>query len=185
MTDVLYETQRLIIRHWRPTDRPALAALNADADVMRFFPARLARAESDAFYDRLQSGVERHGYAFPAVELKADGALIGLVGLSRATFAAPFTPATEIGWRLARAYWGQGYASEAARAALAYGFSTLRLPEVVSFTAVPNRPSQAVMVRIGMTRDRAEDFDHPGLAPGHPLRRHVLYRIKRPASAPV
>jgi len=181
---MLYETSRLVIRHWRPTDRPALAALNADAEVMRHFPARLTHAESDAFYDRLQAGVAQHGYAFPAVALKADGALIGLVGLARATFEAPFTPATEIGWRLARAYWGQGYASEAARAALAYGFDRLGLPEIVSFTAVPNQASQAVMARIGMTRDAAEDFDHPSLAPGHPLRRHVLYRIRRPASAP-
>lgn len=172
----LYETPRLTVRHWAAGDRDALARLNADPEVMRHFPARLSRAESDAFYARLQAARAQHGYAFPVVELKSTGVMIGFVGLSRATFPAPFTPATEIGWRLFPEYWGQGYASEAGEAALKYGFEQLGLDEIVSFTAIPNTPSQAVMRRIGMTRNADEDFDHPALTAGHPLRRHVLYR---------
>ena len=183
MSQALFETPRLLARNWTPADRDDLARLNADADVMRHFPARLSRAESDAFYDRIQAAQARDGYAFPATVLKTTGELIGFVGLTRAKFDAPFTPATEIGWRLFPDYWGQGFAAEAAMAALQYGFDELELDEIVSFTAIPNTPSQAVMQRIGMTRDPAEDFDHPALTAGHPLRRHVLYRIKRPASA--
>jgi RimJ/RimL family protein N-acetyltransferase len=131
----LYETPRLIVRHWREDDREPLAAMNADPEVMRFFPSTLTRAESDTFFDRLQTRAAADGFAFPALELKSSGALIGFAGLALARFPARFTPAVEIGWRLARRYWGQGYATEAALAGLEHGFAALGLEEVVSFTA--------------------------------------------------
>ena len=180
-SDTLYQTERLIARRWREADRAGLAALNADPAVMRYFPEALTRAKSDAFFDRLQQRQRDDGFVFPAIERKADAAFIGFVGLTRTTFPAPFTPTVEIGWRLAQAFWDQGYATEAAHGALAYGFGTLRLNGIVSFTATQNTPSSAVMARIGMTRDPTEDFDHPALDAAHPLARHVLYRLTRQA----
>jgi RimJ/RimL family protein N-acetyltransferase len=176
------ETGRLLLRHWRPADRPPFAAMNADPEVMEHFPARLTRAESDAFVDRIEAGFAEHGFGLWALEVRATGEFIGFTGLSVPSFQAHFTPAVEVGWRLVRPAWGHGYASEAARRALAVGFGDFGLPEVVSFTAVPNVRSQAVMRRIGMTHDPADDFDHPSL-PGHRLQRHVLYRI-RPRDRP-
>jgi ribosomal-protein-alanine N-acetyltransferase len=179
-------TDRLLLRRWRPADREPFAAMNADPEVMEHFPAPLTRAESDASVDRIETGFDRRGFGLWAVEVtepgELEGRFIGFTGLSVPRFQAHFTPAVEIGWRLARPAWGHGYASEAARRALAAGFDDFGLPEVVSFTAVPNVRSQAVMRRIGMTHDPADDFDHPSLPPGHRLTRHVLYRIRRPSN---
>ena len=173
-------TERLRLRRWRDADRAPFAALNADPVVMEFFPALLTRAESDRFVDRIEATFDARGYGLWAVEVADDGAFAGYVGLLLADFDADFTPAVEIGWRLAAACWGRGYAPEAARAALAFGFDTLGLDEIVSFTSVENVRSQRVMQKIGMTRDPAEDFEHPGVPAGHWLQPHVLYRIARP-----
>jgi ribosomal-protein-alanine N-acetyltransferase len=147
---------------------------------MEHFPAVLSRAESDAFVDRITAGFAKRGWGLWAVEIDATGTFAGFVGLNPATFGAPFTPANEIGWRLARAYWNQGVATEAAQAVLDYGFGVLGLDEVVSFTATANHSSQRVMQKLGMHHDPADDFDHPQLPEGHRLRRHVLYRLARP-----
>jgi len=171
------ETERLVLRGWRETDLAPFAALNADPRVMEYLPSPLSASESDAFAARIRDHFDAHGYGLYAVEERETAAFLGFVGLNRTNFDAHFTPAVEIGWRLAYEAWGRGFASEAARACLQYAFVTLALPEVVSFTAVDNRRSAAVMQRIGMHRDPAEDFDHPKMPPGHRLRRHVLYRI--------
>lgn len=184
MGETLFETQRLIARRWQAGDRAPFAALNGDPEVMRFFPAPLTPAESDAMIDGIDARMREDGFGFPAIERKADGVFVGMVGVAPVRFAAAFAPAVEIGWRIARPLWRQGYAREAALGALAYGFGSLGLDEIVSFTAVQNAPSQAVMASIGMTRDPADDFDHPNLPAGHPLRRHVLYRITKAAWAP-
>lgn len=174
-------TERLLLRRWREEDREAFAALNADPAVMEHFPAPLSRAESDAFIDRIAPQLVERGWGLWALEVRATGAFIGFTGLAIPRFEARFTPAVEVGWRLARDAWGFGYATEAARAALAVGFEEAGLDEIVSFTAVGNTRSRRVMHRIGMTHDEADDFDHPGLPEGHPLRRHVLYRLARPS----
>lgn len=171
------DTDRLLLRRWRPADREPFAALNADPEVMAHFPAPLSRAQSDQMVDRIEAAFERQGYGLWALELRATGEFIGFTGLNDAVFEAHFTPAVEVGWRLARSAWGFGYATEAARAALAYAFDALGLEEVVSFTAVSNTRSQAVMRRLGMTHEPADDFDHPNVPVGHPLRPHVLYRM--------
>jgi RimJ/RimL family protein N-acetyltransferase len=170
-------TARLLLRRWREADRESFAALNSDPYVMEFFPALLTRADSDHLIDRIGTEFDRYGYGLWALELRTTGELIGFTGLGTPSFQAHFTPAVEVGWRLARSAWGQGYASEAGRAALAFGFEQAGLGEIVSFTSAGNSRSRAVMERIGMTRDPAEDFDHPELTEGDPLRRHVLYRI--------
>ena len=179
MSDVLYETPRLIARRWQDRDRAPFAALNGDPEVMRYFPAPLTRAESDLMIDGIEARMDKDGFGFPAIERKADGAFVGLVGLAPVRFEAPFTPAVEIGWRLAREHWGLGYASEAAWTVLGCGFEHLELDEIVSFTATSNLPSQKVMQAIGMQNNPADDFAHPNLPEGHPLRPHVLYRINR------
>jgi RimJ/RimL family protein N-acetyltransferase len=173
-------TQRLLLRRWREEDREPFAALNADPVVMEHFPARLSRAESDAFLHRIAEQLDQRGWGLWALEVRATGRFIGFTGLAVPRFQARFTPAVEVGWRLARAAWGFGYASEAARAAVAAGFAEVGLDEIVSFTAVGNARSRAVMERIGMTHHPADDFDHPALPQGHRLRRHVLYRLSRP-----
>jgi RimJ/RimL family protein N-acetyltransferase len=173
-------TIRLRLRRWRDEDREPFATLNADATVMEHFPAVLSRAESDALVDRITAGFAERGWGLWAVEIQATGTFAGFVGLNPATFDAPFTPANEIGWRLARAHWNQGVATEAAQAVVDYGFGVLGLDEVVSFTATANLPSQRVMQKLGMHHDPADDFDHPHLPAGHHLRRHVLYRLARP-----
>lgn len=170
-------TARLLLRPWRDDDLPAFAALNADPVVMEHFPAVLSRPVSDALALRLRDDLERRGFGFWAVELPGEAPFLGFVGLSEPSFEAHFTPCVEIGWRLARAHWGRGFATEAARAALDHAFGPLALDEVVSFTPAPNARSRAVMERLGMRRDPAEDFDHPNIAEGHPLRRCVLYRL--------
>jgi len=172
-------TERLLLRRWRDSDREPFAALNADPAVMEQFPAPLTPARSDAMVDRIESLFETNGYGLWALEVAGTGEFIGFTGLSPAAFDAPFTPAVEVGWRLARSAWGHGYASEAARRALEIGFEDYGLTEIVSFTSARNVRSQAVMRRIGMTRDPADDFDHPFVATDSPLRPHVLYRIRR------
>ncbi len=169
-------TERLLLRRWRAEDRTPFAALNADPEVMRHFPALMTRAESDALAGRLEAHFEREGWGLWAMEQRSTGAFLGFTGLARPTFDAPFMPAVEIGWRLARAAWGQGYASEAARASTAFAFDELGLDEIVSMAVVANARSRAVMERLGMHRDPAEDFDHPLVAAPR-LRRHVLYRL--------
>ncbi len=175
------ETERLILRPWRESDLVPFAALNADPEVMEFFPDTLSRADSDALALRVRERIETEGLGFFAVEVKGGPGFIGMVGPSVPPYGAqlPCGPCTEIGWRLSRAAWGKGYASEAASASLDFAFATLGRDEVVSFTAVQNERSQAVMRRIGMTRDENGDFDHPLLPAGHRLLRHVLYRIPR------
>lgn len=174
----MIESARLILRRWRAEDRVPFAALNASPVVTEFLPP-LSRAESDALIDRIESHFDDRGFGFFAIERKDTGAFVGMAGLAVPRFEAHFMPAVEIGWRLAEAHWGHGFATEAARAALAHGFGPLGFEEIVAFTVPANRRSRAVMERLGMTRNPAEDFDHPNLEPGHPLRRHVLYRLKR------
>ena len=171
-------TECLLLRHWRDADRDAWAALNADPEVRRYFPNVLDRAAADAEADRHAERLERRGWGLWAVEVVDGDPFIGFIGLNEARVEAPFNPSVEIGWRLARSSWGRGYAPEGARAVLAHAFGVLGLDEVVSFTAVGNSPSRRVMEKIGMTRDPDEDFDHPNVPEGHPLRRHVLYRIR-------
>ena len=172
------DTARLRLRQWRESDREPFAALNADPAVMEFFLSPLSRESSDASIDAWQSQLASRGWSNWALELKASGELLGFTGLSIPRRVLPFSPCVEVGWRLARKHWGQGYATEAARAALEVGFARLDLPEIVSFTTAGNVRSRAVMERIGM-RDAKQDFEYPGLPEGHPLRRHCLYRIAR------
>ena len=171
-------TERLLMRRWRDADRAPFAAMNADPVVMEFLTKPLTRVESDDFVDRIEQSFDDRGWGLWAIEVVADGAFAGFVGLWPADFEADFTPAVEIGWRLDSKFWGKGYAPEAARAALQFGFGQLALDEIVSFTAVINERSQRVMQKIGMSTDPNEDFDHPRLVDGHRLRRHVLYRIR-------
>jgi RimJ/RimL family protein N-acetyltransferase len=175
------DTPRLRLRRWRDEDRTPFAALNADPAVMEHFPATLSRAESDAFVDRIEAGLNERGWGLWATEVRESGSLIGFVGLNPATFDAPFTPAVEVGWRLAHEYWGNGYATEGARAALDFGFAELALHEIVSFTTYGNLRSRRVMERLGMHRDPADDFENPNLPAGHAMRPHVLYRLDREA----
>jgi RimJ/RimL family protein N-acetyltransferase len=170
-------TERLLLRPWRAEDREPFAALNADAAVMEYFPATLTRAESDARAERFDSDIQRLGYGFWAVEIPGETPFIGFIGLVATDDDMPFSPAVEVGWRLARAHWGHGFASEGARAALAFGFDELGLEQIVALTAVGNQRSQRVMERLGMQRDPAEDFIHPGVPADHPIAAHVLYRI--------
>ncbi len=173
------ETARLRLRTWRRGDLPLYIELSADPEVMHYFPAPQDAERTEASYARIQAHFAEHGFGLWALERKDNGAFIGFTGLGYMGFEAHFSPAVEIGWRLARAHWGQGFAREAARAALACGFERLGLEQVVAYTAVDNRPSRRVMEAIGMRRDPADDFDHPHLPPGHWLRRHVLYRLRR------
>ncbi|RLU09006.1 GNAT family N-acetyltransferase [Pseudomonas prosekii] len=173
------ESARLLLRQWRDEDLPEFAAMCADPQVMRYFPAPLSRLECASLIGRIRGHFAEHGFGFWALERKDTGQFIGLTGLALVNFDAPFTPATEIGWRLAREHWGLGYASEAAWTALRCGFDRLALKEIVSFTTHTNLPSQKVMQAIGMHNDPQDDFAHPRLAADHPLRQHVLYRISR------
>lgn len=175
-------TERLILRRWRKADREHFARMNQDPAVMEFFPATLSREESDAMVDRIEMRFVDRGFSLFAAELYRSGEFIGYVGLSVPAFQAAFTPCVEIGWRLTAQYWGKGLATEGARAVADYAFGKLRLSELVSFTTAGNVRSRRVMEKIGMTRDPDEDFDHPSLPAGHPLGRHVLYRLKSPVS---
>lgn len=178
------ETERLILRLWKESDRNPFSRLNTDPRVMEFLPGCLSREQSDALVDRITAHFRRHGFGLFAAELRRDGAFIGFVGLSVPSFEAPFMPSVEIGWRLAAEYWNRGLATEGAQAVVRYAFETLRLQELVSFTVPANLSSRRLMEKIGMTHDPANDFEHPKLPEGHPLRRHVLYRLKRSAWTP-
>jgi RimJ/RimL family protein N-acetyltransferase len=171
-------TPRLLLRRWRPADLEPFARLNADARVLEHLPWPLSREQSDALAARIAAHFAERGFGLWALEVPGVAPFVGFVGLSVPSFEAAFTPCVEVGWRLAAEHWGRGYATEAARAALAFGFEQLGLREILSFTVPANQRSRAVMERIGMTRDPTDDFDHPSLPPEHPLRQHVLYRIR-------
>lgn len=172
-------TQRLLLREWHAADRVPFAAMNADPRVTEFLSRPLDRAASDALVDRIVDHWVTDGHGLWAVEVVSSGEFIGFVGLTGPSFEAAFTPCVEVGWRLAATAWGHGFATEAGRAALSFGFETLGLDEIVSFTTVANVRSRAVMERLGLRRDPADDFDLPNLPAGHPIRPHVLYRISR------
>ncbi len=173
----MIETDRLRLRRWQESDREPFARMNADPRVMEFFPRCLSREESDHLVDQIEQLFEERGFGLWAAELRVPATFIGFIGLSAPGFEAHFTPAVEIAWRLAAEYWNRGLATEGALAVVRHAFDVLKLPALVSFTAEQNLPSRRVMEKIGMKRDPAEDFDHPKLAAGHPLRRHVLYRL--------
>ncbi|MES9940965.1 MAG: GNAT family N-acetyltransferase [Candidatus Thiodiazotropha sp. 6PLUC2] len=172
------ETDRLSLRQWKRSDLEPFAHLNADPQVMAYFPAPLNRIESDAIADRCQKLIQQRGWGFWAVELRERQTFIGFVGLHVPSAALPFSPCVEIGWRLAASHWGKGYATEAANSALKFGFQQLGLQEVVSFTAIGNSRSRRVMERLGMS-DTASNFEHPAVPQGHPLREHALYRLSK------
>lgn len=174
-------TDRLILRRWRESDREPFARLNADARVMEFLPGILSVQESNMLADRIEAHFQQHGFGLYAAELRSSGSFIGFVGLSVPSFQAAFTPCVEIGWRLAADYWKQGLATEGAREIARYGFEILGVPELVSFTVPANTRSIRVMKKLGMSNNPQDDFDHPRLPVGHPLRRHVLYRLCRSA----
>jgi RimJ/RimL family protein N-acetyltransferase len=172
------ETERLRLRQWKDSDYEPFARMNADPRVMEFFVKRLGRAASDAFAECLRSLIAERSWGLWAVELKPTRTFIGFVGLHVPPADLPFKPCVEIGWRLAAEYWGRGYATRAARAALRVGFEILELPEIVSFTSILNLRSQAEMHRLAMRRE-AQTFEHPEIPVGHRLREHCLYRLGR------
>ena len=170
-------TDRLVLRPWRDEDIEAFSALNADPKVMAFYPSVLSRDESVLRLAHMTRHFEEHGFGMWVVE--TGGRFVGLVGLAVPDFSARFTPCVEVGWRLAAEHWGRGYATEAARAAVMFGFNHLDLEEIVSFTTATNQRSRRVMEQLGMRRAPADDFLHPRLPEGHTLRPHVLYRLRR------
>jgi RimJ/RimL family protein N-acetyltransferase len=184
-TNLQLETERLILRPWRESDRAPFAAMNADPAVMAYFPALMTCAESDEAIARYQAALTRDGFGFFAAELRATGDFAGIIGAQTMRDAVPNLPqpAVEIGWRLPRALHGQGLATEGARATVAFAFSTLNIPEVVAITALGNQPSRHVMEKLGMTHRPDLDFDHPRMPPGHPHQRHTLYQLKNPSLA--
>lgn len=184
-----FRTDRLHLRAWQESDRESFAAINSDPEVMQFFPSTLTPAESDGMMERIQASFSERGWGLWAVDVMKptlelpDRKFIGFVGLAIPRFDAHFTPCVEIGWRLARAAWGQGFATEAANAVIQFAFRQLNLPEIVSFTASCNKRSERVMQRLGMSHSPYDDFDHPLLPDGHPLRRHLLYRLRNVGEA--
>lgn len=178
MKPITLETDRLQLRQWKDPDVTALAQMCADPEVMRYFPNVLSTSESNALAQKIRSKMEQKGWGWWAVSLKDDDRFMGFLGLNSPQYELPFTPCIEIGWRLAQPFWGKGYATEAGREVLAFAFHTLKLEEVVSFTAVLNHRSQRVMQRIGMNNTN-QNFNHPLVPIGHPLEEHVLYSIKR------
>ena len=176
--NVVLTTPRLRLRPWTDGDLGPMVKVCTDPEVMRFFPRPNTPDEVAALIARHGAKLAAGEPGLFAVERLDDGTLLGFAGLAEPSFDAPFTPCVEVGWRLARSAWGHGYATEAARAALAHGFTTLGLDEVVSFTSAGHEKSRAVMRRLGMHHDPADDFDHPNVAEGSPLRRHVLYRLR-------
>lgn len=178
-------SQRLILRPWQEADRGPFAELSMDRDVMEHLLPFATREASDAWIDRQSSHLSAHGFCFWAVEAKDSQAFVGAVGLVRVSYAAHFTPAVEVGWRIARPFWGRGYAPEAARAALWFGFEDLGLHEVVANAGADNFRSLRMMTKLGMSHDPADDFDHPMVPEGNPLRRQMLYRLTRASWAAV
>jgi RimJ/RimL family protein N-acetyltransferase len=173
------QTERLLLRHWRDEDVDSFATLNADAQVMEHFPSLLSREQTDTVTSRIRAHFTERGFGLWAVELKETGEFIGFVGLQVPTFDAHFMPCVEVGWRLDKRFWGKGYAPEAAVASLRDGYERLGLEEIVSMTTTTNKKSMRVMEKLGMSRDPADDFDHPRIPEGHRLRRHVLYRLSK------
>jgi RimJ/RimL family protein N-acetyltransferase len=186
MADLL--TDRLELRRWRTTDRVPFARMNADLRVMEHFPALLTPADSTVMSERIQAHFDHYGFGLWAAELRATGHFIGFIGLNVPAFDPPFTsrtnPCVEIGWRLAFDYWGGGLATEGARAVFHHAFTALAIEEIVAFTVPANHRSRRVMEKLGMTHNPADDFDHPRLEEGHPLRRHVLYRVQTVSHKP-
>lgn len=178
MEIVQLESDRLILRQWRDADKADFARINADPEVMKYYPNPLTSHESDALYTRASQMISQQGWGFWAAESRVDGRFMGFVGLNKPSYDLPFNPCVEIGWRLGREFWGKGCATEAARLALEFGFLKLELSEVVSFATTTNRRSIAVMERLGM-KDSGENFPHPAIPDGSPLKEHVLYRISR------
>jgi RimJ/RimL family protein N-acetyltransferase len=174
-------TQRLILRSWRDSDRQRFAEMSADADVMEHLRPLATRDARNAWIDFQIDHQSSHGFCLWALESRESGIFMGAAGLLHVGFAAHFTPAVEVGWRLARPFWGQGFAAEAARAALQFGFGEICLTQVVAHASVRNARSRRLMAKLGMSHDRAEDFDRPGIPESEPLRRQVLYRLTRDA----
>jgi ribosomal-protein-alanine N-acetyltransferase len=184
MTSVFdLRSDRLLLRRWRPEDRAPFARINRDPAVMEYFPGLLSEEESNQMVGRIEAHFERHGFGLWAAEMRESAEFIGYIGLAIPRFEAAFTPCVEIGWRLGCAHWGKGPAMEGAQAVVRHAFQVLALPALVSFTVPANARSRRVMEKLGMTHDPADDFDHPLLGAGHPLRRHVLYRVSRVAWA--
>ncbi len=179
MSDTIIETRRLILRQWRDSDLQAMAEINQDPQVMEHFPAPKTFEETGNFIAANRVLYKQEGYFLYAVELKDTHDFIGWVGLNPVDEQIPCAPAVEIGWRIAAKYWSQGYATEAAQAVVDHAFNTLGLNELVSFTATTNKRSEKLMQRLGFVHHASEDFDHPKIAPGHKLSRHVLYRLKK------
>jgi ribosomal-protein-alanine N-acetyltransferase len=173
-------TDRLLLRQWQESDLALFAELNADPEVMRYFPATLTREQSDTLVRDIAHEIDVHGWGLWAVEVIGGPSFIGFVGLNEPRFDAHFTPAVEVGWRLGREHWGHGFATEAGAAAIDFGFRQLALNEIVAMVGTGNNRSRRVAERLGMTRNPADDFDHPRV-PAGPLRRHVLYRLARPS----
>jgi RimJ/RimL family protein N-acetyltransferase len=180
---IVAATDRLILRHWQNSDRQPFSELNSDPRVMEFMPGPLSREQSDLLADRIDAHFKDHGFGLCAAVLRRDQSFIGFIGLAVPAFSAPFTPCVEIGWRIAFEHWGTGLATEGAREMVRYAFEVLNLEELVSFTAPANVRSRRVMEKLGMMRDPADDFEHPNLPANHPLRRHVLYRLRRATDA--
>jgi RimJ/RimL family protein N-acetyltransferase len=177
---LLIHTERLLLRRWQEEDREPFYRLNSDPRVMEFMPACLTRPESDMLFERINEHFRKQDFGLYAAEVRENQTFIGYIGLAVPSFEASFTPCVEIGWRLSAEHWGRGLATEGALAVVKYAFGELGLDEIVSFTVPENIQSRRVMAKIGMTHDASEDFDHPNLSEGHPLRRHVLYRLRRP-----
>ncbi len=175
----MFKTERLVMRPWREADLAPFAALNSDPYVMEYMRKPLSRVESDEMVAKICDGLDENGFGLWAVEVQGGAPFIGFVGLSIPNFQTHFMPCVEVGWRLAREHWGKGYATEAGRRALKLGFEDFDLDEIVSFTTVGNGRSRAVMERLGLSRDPADDFNHPTLPPDHPIYPHVLYRISK------
>jgi ribosomal-protein-alanine N-acetyltransferase len=180
---VSLRTERLLLRPWRDADLAPFAAMSADPAVMEFLVPLVGPDACEAWAARLEAHWREHGFGRWVVEIPGKASFAGVVGLAWIPYDAHFTPAVEIAWRLTRAYWGRGYATEAARAALDYGFAKLGLAEIVAVTVPANQRSRQVMERLGMTRDPADDYDHPNVPEG-PLKRHVLYCLRNPRTAP-
>jgi len=177
---IAIRTQRLLLREWRDDDDEPFAAMSADAEVMELLLGPYDRAKSDFWIDWARNCWREHGWGLWVIELPGEASFAGIAGLNHITFDAHFTPAVEVAWRLMRRYWGQGIAHEAARAVIEDGFYRLGLDEIVAITTPANRRSWRLMERLGMVRDAGGDFDHPRVPAGHPLVRHVLYRLRRP-----
>lgn len=178
-------TSRLLLRRWRSSDHEPFARINSDPRVMEYYPAPLTPAQSDALIGRIETHFEQHGFGLWAAELRSTGHFLGYIGLSIPAFQTQFTPCVEIGWRLDGDSWGHGLATEGARAVLHHAFTALALPEIVSFTTPANQRSIRVMEKLEMIRNPDDDFDHPNLPDGHPLRRHILYRKAAGSRQPV